>query len=197
MREGSPENIAVKMIRTHLRDVPKEPMPAGFRIRGMTEADIPLWTEIERDAEPFLNIDDDLFIKEFGHDLPALPQRCYLIENDTGQAVATISAWYDRVDAGPTPGRIHWVATRRAYHRHGLARAGLSYALNRLAEWHDLALLGTSSGRIGAIKLYLDFGFVPDMNANRAEEAWAQVHSALKHPALARLFTSNARPFPR
>jgi len=179
------ENIAVKMIRPHLCEILEAPMPAGFRIRGMTPRDIPTWTLIERDAEPFLTIGDDLFVKEFGHDLAALPERCYFIETETGEPAATISAWYDVAERGVNPGRIHWVATRPAYQRRGLARAGLSYALNRLADWHDLALLGTSTGRLGAIQLYLDFGFVPDMNASRAEEAWAQVRGQLQHAALA------------
>jgi GNAT superfamily N-acetyltransferase len=179
------ENIPVKMLRPHLRDIPPAVIPPGFRIRGMSEADIPLWTAIERDAEPFLKIGDDLFMQEFGHDLPAIAERCYLILTDQGAGVGTISAWYDRVESGSPPGRIHWVATRPAYQRRGLARAGLSYALNRLAEWHEHAVLGTSSGRLGAIQLYLDFGFVPDMQAPRADEAWSQVRTRLQHPALA------------
>ena len=188
MSEATPaasDNIPVHMIRPHLRDVPHVPMPAGFRVRGMREADIPVWTMIEREAEPFLAIGDDLFLKEFGWDLPEIGDRCYLIETDDGDPAATISAWYDRVDGGgPTPGRIHWVATRPSYQRRGLARAGVSYALSRLAEWHDHALLGTSTGRLGAIALYLDFGFVPAMTAPRSEETWAQVRAVLKHPAL-------------
>lgn len=181
---GAQENIAVQMIRPHLRDVPQVPIPAQFRIRGMSEADIHTWTAIEREAEPFLVIGDDLFIHEFGGDLPAISQRCYLIETDGGYPVATISAWFDRIEGEGSPGRIHWVATRPSYQRLGLARAGLSYALGRLSEWHDYAVLGTSTARVGAIALYLEFGFVPQMNAPRSCEAWGQVRRVLEHPAL-------------
>jgi GNAT superfamily N-acetyltransferase len=174
-----PENIPVRMIRPHLRDIRHVPIPAGFRIRGMTEADIPLWTEIERDSEPFLKIGDDLFFQEFGDDLAAIGERCYLIETSEGYAVSTISAWYNRPETGLAPGRIHWVATRPAYQRRGLARAGLSYALSRLAQWHGSAMLATSTGRLAAIQLYLNFGFMPDLSADRATEAWMQVRDSL------------------
>lgn len=181
---GAQENRSVQMIRRHLRNVPQVSLPDGFGIRGMEVADIPTWTRIEREAEPFLVIGDDLFIHEFGSDLPSIPQRCYLIESAAGDPAATISAWYDRVEGEPSPGRIHWVATRPAYQRLGLARAGLSYALARLSEWHEYAVLGTSTARLGAIALYLEFGFVPQMNAPRSAEAWAQVRGVLEHPAL-------------
>ena len=187
---GVQENLAVRMIRRHLRDIPRIGIPAGFRVRGMREADIPTWTQIEREAEPFLVIGDDLFIHEFGTDLPSIAQRCYLIETDHGHAAATISAWYDLVEGAPSPGRIHWVATRPAYQRRGLARAGLSYALSRLAEWHEHAVLGTSTARLGAIALYLEFGFVPQMDAPRSAEAWAQVRAGLQHPALENVLPS-------
>ncbi len=183
-----PENIDVRMIRAHLRDIPLVPIPDGFRIRPMTEADIPLWTDIERDAEPFVEITDDLFLKEFGDDLAAIRDRCYLIETTDGHAVSTISAWYNRAETNLPAGRIHWVATRRAYQRRGLARAGLSYALHRLSQWHDSAMLATSTGRIGAIQLYLDFGFAPDLTTNRATEAWMQVRDSL--------VKSNVSPWP-
>lgn len=181
-----PENIDVRMLRPHLRDIPHAPIPDGFRIRPMTEADIPLWTDIERDAEPFLEIGDDLFLKEFGADFAAIYERCYLIETTTGHAVSTISAWYNRPETNLAPGRIHWVATRKSYQRRGLGRAGLSYALNRLAQWHDSAMLATSTARVGAIQLYLDFGFIPDLTTDRASEAWMQVRDSL--------FKSNVSP---
>ena len=48
-------------------------------------------------------------------------------------------------------------------------------------------MLTTESKRLGAIRLYLDFGFVPDLDAPGAREAWRQVRERLEHPALAGL----------
>jgi GNAT superfamily N-acetyltransferase len=102
-------------------------------------------------------------------------------------AVATISAWYDRHFKGEEWGRVHWVATRRAYQRRGLMRAGLSHTLRTLAQWHERAMLTTQTARLPAIKLYLDFGFVPDLSTDQDCAAWRSVRENLKHPALERL----------
>lgn len=99
-------------------------------------------------------------------------------------AVGTIAAWYNRSLDGLDWGRIHWVATRPAYQRRGLARAAMSDAMTRLARWHERAYLLTSSGRLGAIRIYLDFGFMPDLDFKDAVKAWRQVAQHLAHPAL-------------
>ncbi len=182
--EAELEGMPLIMIRPHLRDIPQAELPPGFSIRAMRPGEAGVWTDIERDAEPYLTVGDDLFYQEFGSDLPATLRRCFFIVNEKGVAVATISAWYSRDFKGQDWGRVHWVATRPAYRRRGLAKAGLSYTLNRLAEWHERACLDTSTRRIPAIKMYLDFGFVPDLDQPNAREAWRQVREALDHPAL-------------
>jgi hypothetical protein len=40
---------------------------------------------------------------------------------------------------------------------------------------------------LGAIKLYLEAGFAPDLAADGARESWSSVARALPHPALAEL----------
>jgi GNAT superfamily N-acetyltransferase len=174
----------VTMLRPHLRDIPVVECPEGFAIRPMRQGEAALWTDIQRDAEPYFGIGDDLFFRQFGSDLPATTHRCFFIVDDKGSAVATVSAWYSRDFRGGDWGRIHWVATRRAWQRRGLARAGLSYALRLLAEWHDRAMLDTATARLGAIRMYLDFGFVPDMERAGAREAWGKVRDRLRHPTL-------------
>jgi beta-glucuronidase len=174
----------VTMLRPNLHDIPVFECPEGFAIRPMRPDEGPVWADIHRDAEPFFGIADELFLREFGSDLPAVPRRCFFVVDDKGAAVATASAWYSRQFRGGDWGRIHWVATRRAYRRLGLARAAVSYALRKLAEWHDRAYLDTATARLGAIRLYLDCGFVPDLERDGAAEAWRQVRQGLSHPAL-------------
>jgi len=184
---ASAENVPVHMVRPHMENIPFHPFPEGFGVRAFRMGDQGIWTDIQRDAEPFFAIEDDLFEREFGYDLPAACRRCFFIVDHRGCAVGTISAWYSRDFKGQDYGRIHWVAVRPAYQRRGLARAGMSYTMLKLAQWHERAWLSTSTSRIGAIKLYLDFGFLPDLDTPGAREAWAGVRDKLSHPVLAQM----------
>jgi GNAT superfamily N-acetyltransferase len=180
-----PAGHPVDMIRPHLRDIPPVDFPDGFGIRTMRPDEAGLWADVQRDAEPFMDdITEGLFYAEFGTDLPATTRRCFFIVNERGAAVGTISAWYDRDYKGRDYGRIHWVAVRPAFQRLGLAKAGLSHAMRCLARWHERAYLSTQTRRLPAIRLYLDFGFVPDLEPPGAREAWREVRAALEHPAL-------------
>ncbi len=75
----------------------------------------------------------------------------------------------------------------------GLGKAALSFAMNRLAEWHDRCYLVTSTERIAAIKLYLSFGFEPDMTPANARAAWSELNGRHRHPALNRARVDNRR----
>lgn len=165
---------------------PEVAFPEGFSVRPYQPGDERVWTDIWRDAEPLLSIDDNLFAREFGSDWGALRWRCFFIVDERGCAVGTVTAWYSRDFKGQDWGRIHWLAVRPAYQGRDLAKAAMSFALKQLAQWHERAWLDTSGGRLGAIKIYLDFGFVPDMDAPGAKVAWQQVQQKLNHPMLAR-----------
>ena len=67
----------------------------------------------------------------------------------------------------------------------------MSVAMTRLKQSHKRCFLGTSTGRIPAIKRYLDFGFMPDLSRENSQEAWTEVASVLEHPLLARLESQN------
>jgi GNAT superfamily N-acetyltransferase len=174
----------LNMIRSSMADLPQVPFPDGFGIRPMRMDEGGLWLDIQRDAEPYLHISDGLFVQEFGYDLEAVQWRSFVVIDSRGVGVGTISAWYDRDFRGKDYGRIHWVAIRPAYQGKGLGRASLAFALNQLAQWHDRCCLGTQSRRHAAIRLYLDAGFVPDMESPGAIEGWREVKNALDHPAL-------------
>lgn len=180
------EDMYVRMVRPHLLHIPDVPLPEGFSFRPYQPGDERVWTDIWRDAEPFLAVDDDLFAREFGTDWGALRWRCFFIVDARGCAVGTVTAWYSREFREQVWGRVHWLAVRPAYQGKGLAKAAMSFVLKQLAQWHDRAWLDTSSGRLNAIKLYLDFGFLPDMDAPAAAIAWKQVQQRLHHPTLSR-----------
>ena len=174
-----PENLSVGMYRPHMRDIPQFSFPDGYGVRALRPEDGPVWTDAQRDAEHWLEITDDLFQSEFGFDLEALAWRSFFIVNAQGAAVGAISAWYDRDIRGLDYGRIHWVCLRPAYRGLGLIKPAMTHAMNVLAQWHERAYLGTSTARVPAIKVYLDFGFLPDMALPGAEKAWRQLAERL------------------
>lgn len=192
------ENISVVMIRPHLRDIPQFDLPSGYRIRPLRgESEAALWTDIVRDSETFFEIKDDLFKKQFGDDLPTTKQRIFIVEREAAgqelggavpEAVGTIGAWKDpegEFTAREGWGRIHWVAVRPAAQGGGIGKGMMTHAMNALtALGHEKAVLGTSTGRLAALKIYLDFGFVPHLNTPEAEGAWRSVTAVLSHPAL-------------
>lgn len=183
--EGEPGGLHVNMYRPDMENIPQYAFPAGYGIRAMRPGEGVLWTDVQRDAEHWLTVDDELFTREFGYDLEATQWRCFFIINELGAAVGVISAWYDRDIRGQDYGRIHWVAIRQAYRGKGLVKPAMTHAMNVMAQWHQRAYLGTATARIPAIKVYLDFGFLPDMTQPQAREAWGQIQAVLNHPALA------------
>ncbi len=178
---------SIHMIRSHLRDIPQVPLPENYTIRPVRADEGALWTEIVLAAEEWLDLSSDLFVQEFGLDLQSAAERCFFILNDQDYAVGTISAWYRHDYRGLDYGLIHWVANRPAYQGLGLGKAGLSFALTTLAQWHDRALLGTQTKRLPAIALYLNFGFLPDLEEPGAREDWQGLKEQLKHPTLEHL----------
>jgi GNAT superfamily N-acetyltransferase len=179
-----PAGYEVFMIRPHLRDIPQVPFPEGFGIRALRTDEGALWTDIQRDAEPFFPVSDELFQDQFGDYLQNTQWRSYIVASPKGNGVGVISAWFAREFKGQDYGMVHWVATRPAYQGLGLARAALSFTLNQLSQWHERAFLGTQTERIPAIKLYLDFGFAPDLDPPGAREVWREVAAKLSHPLL-------------
>ena len=175
---------SVIMLRPHLNDIVDVPFPDGYGIRPMTTGDIGLWTDIQRDAEPYLKITDTLFHAEFGADLEAIKWRCFIVTNPKGLGVGTISAWYNGDFRGQRYGRIHWVSLRPSCQGLGLSKSALAYSLKQLAQWHDRCYLVTSTERIPAIHLYLKFGFVPDLTLPNATAVWRELANRSKDPVL-------------
>lgn len=186
-------NVEVTMVRATLLDIPIYPLPPGYRARMYREGDAETWTAIQLAAEPFIKVTPELFWSQYGDALDALPDRMFFIETDAGEPAASISAWWERDRNNPDDrGRIHWVVVHPAHQRRGLTKPMMTLAMQRLARSHRAAMLGTHAVRPYAIKVYLDFGFLPDEAEMRAKpevaEAWHLLATQLPHPELVRWF---------
>ncbi|MYG08959.1 GNAT family N-acetyltransferase, partial [Candidatus Poribacteria bacterium] len=179
------KNYSVRMIREHMENIPQFPIPKGFAIRNYCPDEGHIWTRILKAAEPYIDIDDGLFDREFGRYLSVLEDRSFYLTTDAGEEIGTITAWWQPDIDGKTCGQIHWVAIHPDYQGRGLSKPMMSVAMTRLKQSHERCFLGTSTGRIPAIKLYLDFGFIPDLSRENSQEAWTEVASVIKHPLLA------------
>lgn len=185
-------NTSVQMVRGDLNDFPVYELPAGYRFRMYEEGDERTWTELHVAAERYVEVTAELFGREFGADRDALPDRMFFVETVEGEPAGSISAWWERDRNKPAErGRIHWVVVHPNHQRRGLTKPMMTRAMRRLALDHPSAMLGTSSGRTWALKVYLDFGFSPDPveldTKPEVAAAWRDVHQRLNHPVLARV----------
>jgi len=178
-----------------MREIPMFALPGGFVFRDFRlpgdegPGDAGTWVKIQAAAEArFMQITHETFLNDFGGYESQLPGRSWFVATQKGEDVASITAWWwdtppDCVLQGRV-GLIHWVATIPEYQGRGIGKAMMTKAMQRLARDHEVAYLNTSTIRIPAIRVYLDFGFLPDMKKNRADEAWSLVSESLKHPTL-------------
>ncbi|MET9019175.1 GNAT family N-acetyltransferase, partial [Actinopolymorpha sp. NPDC004070] len=114
----------------------------------------------------------------------------FFVETLGGEPAGSITAWWEHDRHNPDErGRIHWVVVHPDHQRRGLTKPMMTRAMRRLADSHPSAVLGTSTGRTWALKVYLDFGFHPDPDelASKPEVAagWHGVQARLRHPLLA------------
>lgn len=184
-------NVSVHMVRDDVANFSLYDLPAGYRFRMFQDGDDVTWTNLHIAAEPYINVTPELFVREYGEHLDVLPYRMFFVETEAGEPAASISAWWERERDNPLDrGRIHWVVVHPDHQRRGLTKPMMTRAMQRLAASHPSAMLGTSTGRTWALKVYLDFGFYPDPAELEAKpqvaEGWRLVQEQLHHPLLAK-----------
>lgn len=190
------EYIPVAMIRPHLEDLPRFPLPGGYRIRLYRRGDETHWAAIESAAGEFQTPEAALthFRSEFGARLDDMEQRCCLLETEGGRVIGTATAWYDDgqppwADIRPPgwhgDGRLHWVAIHPDFQGRGLGKPLVTAAMHRLAQFHARAFLTTQTTSWIAIRIYLDFGFQPFLFSPDCPRAWKLIATVSGHPALA------------
>lgn len=186
LQEKQLEPIPVVMVKEDLAVVPSFPLPPGYRLRYFRRGEGPLWAEIEVSVGEFSTMEQALahFEKEFGPFPDEMEKRCLFLEDAAGRVIGTTTAWYNPSFRGKDYGRIHWVAIRPEWQGRKLGKPLFAAALRRLAEFHRRAYLTTQTTSARAIRMYLDFGFVPLITSDRCLTAWRLLASALQHPTL-------------
>ncbi len=181
------EHIPVTMIAPQLAACTQPALPPGYSLCYFSPGDEQAWAEIEAGAGEFSRTEQalDHFASEFGLYIDALRTRCLFLTGSGGRKIGTATAWYSDDFRGGRWGRLHWVAIHRDYQGRGLARPLVTAAVNRLSQLHARAYLTSQTTSYKAIKLYLDYGFAPDMSTPRAEDAWHLLASVVNHPQLA------------
>lgn len=164
------------MVRDHLRDILEYPLPEGYQMYGMRQDDIGLWVDVQKDAEPYIKtIDHQVYYSTFGGDLQSIGSRCFLLQDDRGCAIGTAGAWYRTDEKGLEYGQVHWVAIRKAHQGKGLGNVIMTQILTALAPNYERAFLETQSKRINALRLYLKFGFRPQIVDEEGQIGWDEV----------------------
>ncbi|MCX8053444.1 MAG: GNAT family N-acetyltransferase [Armatimonadetes bacterium] len=175
------------MIRDNLDNLPEHSLPSGYHLRFFRKGEAKVWAEVQTRSGNFENIEKalDQFEKEFANRQDELEKRClFLVHDESNEIIGSTIAWLESDFQGRDHGRIHWVAIVPEFQGRKLAKPMLSKAMRLLKQWHERACLGTHTLCLKAINMYLDFGFVPDMTRERAEEAWLLIAQAIDHPAL-------------
>jgi mycothiol synthase len=151
---------SIFMRRPHLRDLPDvSPLPGGYELREATgEADVPALAAALSAAFPERPWSAD----DVRRRLTAAPDvRAVYVITCQGEIVATASSRYLPEQFGES-GIIHWVGTRPEHTRQGIGAALVTGVLvDFIMRGYPAAMLETQDYRLGAIRLYLRFGFTP------------------------------------
>ena len=168
------------LIMVHsLSNIPSYPLPEPFNIRSFKK-DEENWAAILTKAGEFDSIDAGLhrFKQEFAPYPDDVRQRMFFIEDETGQAIGTASAWYGELN-GEEMGRIHWVGIVPEHQGKKLAKPLLTFLLHQLASLHRKAYLKTHTTNLKAINAYLNLGFAPYTKDETEEANWEQAYTEL------------------
>jgi GNAT superfamily N-acetyltransferase len=181
----------VRMVRESLRDWRDSPdllaraappLPSPYTLRPYQPGDEATWVAVHREAERHHEITPALFRQQFGTDEERLRARMlFLVEGEgEGAAVGTAAAWEGEGDDAGL-GRIHWVAVVPRAQGKGLGKALVAALCRRFVELgHERAYLTTETVRLPAIRMYLSFGFAPEIRGERDRAAWAQVRQEIE-----------------
>lgn len=182
MTAPSPHMITISMRRDDLEGCPRHELPPPLRLRWYRPGDEDAWVAIWRTDRWSRNTTPEAFAREFHGDIAELRRRMCFIAEPAGRLIGTATGWLadDGGRHDDSFGRVHWVALLPEYRGRGLARCMMTAVMDRLRELgHTRAFLLTQPPRLAAIRLYLRFGFRPDVRSQEELAAWEGIRRRL------------------
>lgn len=173
MNQKNEHIVPVAMRRDDLVGFPCHELPPGYAFRRYRPGDEKVWTDIWTRSDRYNMISPGVFRREFGTDEAVLAERqCFMLAPD-GVEIGTVTAWVPDGTHGPNSGLVHWVAIVPEMQGKGLSKPLITTVLTRLRELgYARANLHTESVRTVAIRLYLKFGFRPEVRSETERQAW-------------------------
>jgi len=165
--------------------------PDGYSFRLFQPGDEFHWARIACEAEQFTSSDIacTYFHNEFMNHPERVMEGCFFCCDGNGMPVGSATAWFCSRD-GEEHGMLRWVVVSKSEQGKGLCRPLAGLAVQALAKEYERAFLHTQTTSFKGIRVYLDMGFDPDMQAERAETGWEIVLNQIQHPRLAAFLLS-------
>jgi len=160
----------LKMEYRDLSEIPEVPVPEGYRVRHYREGDEAGLSRVFASGDLGMETPEQVREKLIEH--PCFtPERLIVVERD-GEIVATASAWVNETD--PSKGYLHMVGVLDGHRGKRLGALVTAEALKyHRSKGFRAQQLNTDDFREAAIKLYLDFGFVPVCTDETHPGRWA------------------------
>ena len=162
MLDKSVPYVDVLMHRKSNTPLPPVVLPEGYSFVLFQAGDEKAWAQIETSVLEFDSEIDALlyFQKTYLPYLAELERRCIFIQSDTGEKVATATAWWSYTGNRRDPW-VHWVAVKPTHQGKGLGKAIVAEIVRRMVEIEGDRdfYLHTQTWSHKAIKIYQKAGF--------------------------------------
>ena len=164
-------------------------LPIGFHYEFFKPGDEEEWVNIHIESGEFTSYEKGLkhFHDFFDYFKDELSKRCFFIETDSGEKIATATISLLEEKEGIYEAAVDWVAIKEEYQGKKLAKPLISYLIRLANELgHDKLILHTQTHTWLAAKLYLDFGFEP-YQINESLFGWRILKTITNHEKLKEL----------
>ena len=171
--------IAIRMCREHLEDLPPVELPEGYVLRSMEADEARAYQAVMNQSNYAGEVDDAWFEETFARDPAYDPSYLQIIWHGE-RPVAAAAAWHKEID-GELWGMVHWLGVVRDERGKGLGKAIALAALHRLRQrGFRRAMLDTGDWRLPAVAAYLRLGFRPWPTVKAPQSVWDRVLADLE-----------------